>query len=475
LDNSHLVQPVLSVLTEEQKQQIHSYSLKILSEVGIRVDAKSAHHVFEKAGGVKIDGELVKIPPELVEWAISSAPESIDIFNRNGGKAFCLGQDPTRFGVGVTNLFYQEPGTNQLMPFTRQHMGIGTRLGEVLESYDLVSTIGVLMDAPGGREDLYGTLEMVANTRKPLVLLISDASQFIPVLDLLEHLLGDLVEKPCAIPYFNPVTPLVINRDTSDKMLTAIERGLPVIFSNYGMAGTTTPISAAGTLAILNAELLSGLVLGQLAKPGAAMILGSLPAFFDMKVLIDFYDPHTILMNAACAEMMAFYRIPHAGTSGAGIGWGMDLPAAGLMWLNHVTACLGKTGLSPFVGGSLGSKAFSPMNVVYANDVILQSRRFANGFSLEKLPAEVEEIAEVGPGGNFLSARSTLKNYRKAYFESQVFPLLGLEKWQDLGQPKAEKFLLERTRQLITDSLPPDDHDDLVEIGEIFIGRIINP
>jgi trimethylamine--corrinoid protein Co-methyltransferase len=351
-------------------------------------------------------------------------------------------------------------------------MGIGARLGEALDTFDLVSTIGILRDVPMGEEDLLGTLEMAANTTKPLVLLISDAGQFVPVMDLLENILGDLSEKPCVIPYFNPVTPLVINQDTGDKMLAAIERGMPIIFSNYGMAGTTTPISSAGILALLNAELLAGLVLSQLARPGAGIILGSLPAFFDMKVMIDFYDPHTILLNAACAEMMAYYKIPHAGTSGSGFGWGMDLPASGIMWLNHITTCLGKTGLSPFVGGSLGSKAFSPKNVVYSNDIIMQTRRFTNGFSLDDLTVGLDEIMAAGPGGNFLTTKSTRQNYKNAYFESKIFPHLSLEKWQEKGQPKAEKYLVNRTRHLIEETCFPDDHDDLLELGEEFIRNL---
>jgi trimethylamine--corrinoid protein Co-methyltransferase len=129
---------------------------------------------------------------------------------------------------------------------------------------------------------------MIANTVKPLVILISDESLFPHVLDLLELLRGDLASQPFVIPYLNPVTPLIINEGTSDKMLASIERGLPFIYSNYGMAGMSTPITPGGTLALLNAELLAGLVLSQLAREGAPIILGSLPAYFDMKTMVDF-------------------------------------------------------------------------------------------------------------------------------------------------------------------------------------------
>jgi trimethylamine--corrinoid protein Co-methyltransferase len=67
---------------------------------------------------------------------------------------------------------------------------------------------------------------------------------------------------------------------------------------------------------------------------------------------------------------MTTYQIPHAGTSGSGLGWGPDLLASGSVWMDHLTSCIGKVGLAPFVGGNLGSKAFSPALVVYANEVI---------------------------------------------------------------------------------------------------------
>jgi trimethylamine--corrinoid protein Co-methyltransferase len=324
---------------------------------------------------------------------------------------------------------------------------------------------------------LYAVLEMAANTTKPLVILNSDEKQFAPSLDLLEKVTAvstgsTFAEKPFVIPYFNPVTPLILNRETGDKMITAIERGLPVIYSNYSMAGTTTPITAAGTLALLNAELLAGLVFSQLVRAGAPVILGSLPAFFDMKTMTDFYDPQTILINAACAEMMTFYHIPHAGTSGSGLGWGADLPSAGMHWLNHLTTSLGKTGLVPFVGGSLGSKAFSPTSVVYANDIILQARRFAAGFPLSEESVALDEIATAGPGGNFLSAKSTRQNFRNAYYTSSIFPRISLEKWEEKGRPEAIHLLKQATLRYIEESQPPEDHDRIVGLGEEFIQRM---
>ena len=365
----------------------------------------------------------MRIPRETVAWALSVAPASVTIYDRRGAPAFTLdaaGQDGARFGIGVTNLYYQEPETDAVTPFTRDHMARCTRLGDALPSFDVISTLGVLHDVPMAQADLVAALEMIANTTKPLVLLVSEAEAFGQVLDLVEALCGDLGARPFVIPYFNPVTPLVINAGTSDKMFAAIDRGLPIIYSNYGMAGATTPITPAGTLAVLNAELLAGLVLAQLIREGAPVILGCLPASFDMRTMGSYYGPETMLINLACGEMMAHYGVPHCGTSGSGGGWGADLLAADGFWLNHLTACVGTVGLAPFVGGNFDSLVFSPAAAVYADQVICQARRFADGFTLDPAAAGLAEIDQVGPGGNFLTAEMTLRHFRQADFRSPI-------------------------------------------------------
>ncbi len=472
MDSSIQVKPEIQVLPAEAIIRIHRASLRILAEIGIRVDSPQAIGVFKNAPGVTItDEHQVRFQPEIVDWAIQAAPSTVEIFNRKGEAVIQLGNDSTRFGIGVTNLFYQDPENDKILPFCRDHMRQSVGLGDRLDAYDVISTIGILRDVETEKADLLAVLEMVANTTKPLILLVSDPKQFLPGLVLLDKLIGDLAAKPFVIPYFNPVTPLILNQATADNMLTCISRGLPCIYSNYGMAGASTPITSAGTLALLNAELLAGLVYSQLIKPGTPIILGSLPAFFDMKTMVDFFDPRTMLLNLACAEMMAYYQIPHAGTSGSTNGWGADLIAGEALGMNQITSCLGKVGLAPFVGGTLGSKVFSPEVVVYASELIEQSRHFQEGFIIDEETIALNEVNKAGAGGNFLASRQTMKLFRYAYHSSSIFPRMSLEKWQETGQPEAQKFLRERTLDLLHQSSFPDDQQELLDKGEHLISN----
>jgi trimethylamine--corrinoid protein Co-methyltransferase len=138
----------------------------------------------QKVGGSMVHGRTVRIPRELVEWAIKAAPRRIQIYDRRGIPQFTIGgaDDRTRFGIGVTALYYQEPETDTPVLFQRKHMQDMVRLGNKLPLYDMVSTVGIVRDVPDYLTDLYGSLEHFANGIKPLVLLCSDEHKFDDVL-----------------------------------------------------------------------------------------------------------------------------------------------------------------------------------------------------------------------------------------------------------------------------------------------------
>ncbi len=463
--------PSMSLLTKEQMELVHRNSLQILKNTGIRVSSPKALEIFKKSGGILVTAGKVRMSEELIRWAIGKCPKSIEIFDRSGSPQFTLGAANLKqpvFGIGVTNTHYQNPENESVEPFTRRHMAIGTRLGNWLDSYQVISTLGVVRDVDPAITDLIGTLEMYANSEKPLILLVSDETQYQNVVDLLEHLHGDLGKSPFVIPYFNPVTPLVINDGTVDKMFITIEKGLPFIYSNYSMYGATSPIKTASSLVLLNAELIAGLVLSQLIKEGAPVISGTLPAAFEMKSMGSTYTPKSFLLNVACAEMMDFYQIPHCGASGSGIGWGADLLASSNLWMNHLTSCLGKTGLVPFVGGNFDSLAFSPMLVVYSDYVIRRSLAFSKGFSLDSDSFGLDEIEATGAGGNFLASESTLNSFMDDIEQNEIWPGLSLEKWKNANQPAAIEYLRKHTIDVINNLPEPEDYCELKSKGEEF-------
>jgi len=188
-----------------------------------------------------------------------------------------------------------------------------------------------------------------------------------------------------------------------------------------------------------------------------------------MKTLMNFYDPQSILVHLACAEMMEFYGIPHCGTSGSGTGWGMDLLAAETYWMNTLSFSLTKGGIAPFVGDTLGSKAISPLTFVYCHEIIDQALRFASGFQLDDANVGLNEIHDVGVGKSFVTAPLTLKKYKSGYYVNPIFPRWNMEKWMDAGQPHVQTQLREYATELMKDMPVPEDHDELMRKGDEFI------
>ena len=471
--NNYFVTPGIVVLSDDQKERVHDYSVRILETTGIRVESDRARKIYARSDNVTVRGDIVYIGRELVNQAIETAPAEIEIYNRSGDSAFNLGKEQaggTRFGIGVTNTSFQEIETDRVVPFTRDHMKVSSKLGDILTNFDMISTLGIASDLPAPDIDLYNTLDMYANTSKPVVLLISESKNMNRVFDLLSFLHGDISSKPFAMVYLNLITPLVLNEATTDKMIVTLERGLPVIFSNYSMYGATSPMTEGGTLTLLNAELLAGLVFSQLVREGSKIILGSLPAGFDMKIMGSYYSHSSYLLNLACAEMMDHYDIPHCGTSGSGRGWGPDLIASGHLWMNHLTSCLGKVGMAPFVGGNFDSLAFSPATAVLSDHIIGEARKFASGFSLAGDRIDLDEITATGHGGNYFLSRHTIESLQKSGALNEIWPPMNLNMWNNSANPTAKSILIERTKDLYREARRlSGESKDLIARGESFI------
>mgnify|MGYP001816163422 CR=1 FL=1 len=467
------IRPTLQLLGPEQINLVHKSSIRILEDTGIKVESKKALEIFAKSDGLKIKNDVVYLKGELINHAIKQAPSSVEVFSKSGEHAFHLGKmqgHNTHFGIGCTNTWFQNIGKKQVELFTREHMRHSTRLGDLLANYSMVSTPGIPSDAPVDKLDLYSALDMYANTEKPLVLLVSGDGKIKDVFDLLESLHGDISSRPFCIPYVNPITPLVLNKATTDKMIATINLDLPLMYSNYSMYGGTSPASEGESLALLNAELLAGLVFGQLVREGSKMILGSLPAAFNMTTMGSYYTPTSYLLNLACAEMMSYYEIPHCGTSGSNNGRGADLLASGNLWLNHLSSCMGKIGCAPFVGGNFDSMVFSPATVVLSNQIIGEARKFARGFAFNGDTINIHEINKVGHGGDYLTSEQTLASLQELGNIDYIWSSLSVDEWRGQQNPTAEEELIEYTQDLYSRAIKESqDSLDIIKKGEEYI------
>jgi trimethylamine--corrinoid protein Co-methyltransferase len=468
------VQPRIQFLSEEQKKLFYEKALWVLETVGVKVECPEMVRKFADQPGVRCEGHVVKLPGKLVEQALETAPRQVDVYNRRAEQAFSLWPDfnhHTRFSIGSPTLNYQHPETREVEEWKRCHTGLIAGLANSLGSFDAIATPGTIHDYSPKQADYYSTLELLANTDKPIILLVSKDNAFSGVLNFIEHLFHQLREKPFVIPYVNNISPLVLNKGTTDKMKTAYSYSLPVIFNNYVMAGASTPITPAGCMTLAIAELLMGITCSQLIQPGAKIIAGSLSNSFNMSTMNAFYSPSSLVVSHSVAEMMDYFAIPHSGTSGNSLGWEGDLIEAGIKWLNYLPSIMGKVGLCPFAGPVFQATTLSATGIVLASEVIREARKYAQGFEIDD-NLLLDEIQEVGHGGSYLGTQSTFEQFRDYQPESSIWPSLTLESWKNSGMPTTTSILRENTLHLLNHPVLPEDCKEILEKGEEYITRL---
>jgi trimethylamine--corrinoid protein Co-methyltransferase len=187
------------------------------------------------------------------------------------------------------------------------------------------------------------------------------------------------------------------------------------------------------------------------------------------------YTPTSYLLNLACAEIMHYFGIPHCGTSGSNNGRGADLAAAGDLWINHLTSCLGKVGCVPFVGGNFESMAFSPTTVILSNHIIGEARTFAEGFTIGDDMVNLQEISRVRHGGDFFTSEQTLASLTGPGKKNPPWSMMNLESWKERGMPKSEDELTALSLELYARAQQASRENlDIIRKGEELIATMLS-
>ena len=113
MEKSNVINPHITLLKQDQLERIHSDSLKILSDVGVRIDSRRARKIFSDAIGPNaMKGDIVRIPKDIVTHALKIAPSSVDLYNRDGDLVIQQAEK-SHFGIGCNRPFLPAPGNRQ--------------------------------------------------------------------------------------------------------------------------------------------------------------------------------------------------------------------------------------------------------------------------------------------------------------------------------------------------------------------------
>jgi trimethylamine--corrinoid protein Co-methyltransferase len=275
---------------------------------------------------------------------------------------------------------------------------------------------------------------------------------------------------PIAIHYAEPISPLIHSPMGLRKLLFCADHHLPVVYVSGMSAGATTPATLAGGLALGSAECLSGLVIHQLASPGAPFIYGANVSVIDMGTMGYVYGgPEFPLTNAALADMARYYRLPVWGLAGASDAKCLDAQAGMEAMLSVLMAVLSRGNLVHDVGYIEQGLTSSMEMVTVVDEMVAMARMIFRGIPTDREHTAVDVIDEVGPGGQFLDSEHTARFFRTDHFLTRLLDRNPFDTWQRNGSKTLEDRANEKVREILATYQPAPLSDAAQQvIGEVL-------
>lgn len=456
-----MARPRAQYLSDADRQFIHEQTLRVLAEVGVAYNTPTLTDLLVEAGAV-VDAErlVAKMPWELIERCLATVPRDV----------LLAGRDPAYdCRVDDDGIVYTSDGaaTYMLDDLTgERHEGTEADLAAMMRLYDAVPEIDFTWATitPGDVDSRAGNLEMArisfSNSRKHLQDEVRVPDQAPVFVDMLEAIAGaPLKERPIYSVTNCTIAPLQHDADMTEAHILMARAGAPVFVLPMPQMGTTGPMSVLGTTILNMAELLSTVVIFQLAAPGCAMVSAVGSAVAEMRSGLYLSGaPEDGLINMACIEMSHFYGLRAQGSAVSCDAKACDLQAGAEGML---------TGLAVAMAGSEAMLAFGLMDsaqtasmakTVLDADTVNAIERFLRDDPVDEAQSLVDDILEVGIGGHFLARKSTRRMYREgALWRPSLWHRASFEQY--VGTPLV-KDAWDRAHELIAASdVPPLPED----------------
>jgi trimethylamine--corrinoid protein Co-methyltransferase len=456
-DKFRLHIPRLHILSRDQIEQLHLSTLEVLRRTGVDVQESRALEVFQK-GGCSVENKRVRIPSHLVEWALGNTPPQVALSDRNGNPAMLLEENHVYFGTGSDTPNVVDPFTGERRLAVLKDVANVARTVDFLDGMSFVMNSGIASDVDPDISDIYHFEAMVSNTTKPIVFTAWNLENLETIVQMAEIVSGGaekLKNSPFLVLYTEPISPLVLGEESTQKLMFMAEKSLPVIFTPAVLTGGTGPVTIAGGLVQGNAEILAGYVLANLINKGTPFIYGGGVLPIDMSTsLMSYASPEFMLATSALTDMARYYRLPMFSFAGCSDSCVYDQQASleGALWT--LLSSLSGGNLVHDVGYINNGLTMSFEQLVASNEVIGLVRRIIRGFEISDETLALDLIDEIGPGGEFLTSKHTLENFRRNWFP-QLLSRITYERWEkegkkDLGQRAGDKarYILENHKPL---------------------------
>lgn len=431
-------------LSDAKLERIHAASLEVLEKTGVRLYESRAVEILRSRGATLEDGNLVKIPASLVEWALSVAPKQAALYNRHGQPAMNLEGYNTYFGTGSDCPNVLDLRTRERRPGVLQDVIDATIVCDALPNIDFLMSFAIANDLDPLTYDRHQMYAMLTNSAKPILFVTLDFGGCVDAVRMAEAVAGGaeaLRAKPLAACYINVSHPLRHNVEALQKLIYLAEKGLPTTYTPVVLRGFSGPVTAAGAIALANAGELAGLVIAQIVREGAPVILtGGVNDMLEMRTSIDCYsDPTNRVM---LVEQAHRYGLPIFGLTGCSDSKMVDSQAAAEAALSIMLESMAGAQMAHDVGYLDSGMTNSIEQVVICDEIIAYTRHFLQEVEVNEETLALDVIHKLGPDGDFLGEDHTLTHFRKDFYPT-LFERRNYERWQAAG----EKSMGDRARE----------------------------
>jgi trimethylamine--corrinoid protein Co-methyltransferase len=435
-------------LNHDQLVELHRASLAILSDPGIWCYNRRAAELFQ-ANGAEVHLEegtgapcwRVKIPPALITENIAKAPSHIILGARDPQNRLDIDATVPRvyFGTGSeTNVWLEteleeyahgaDPKKKRMLPKYTEKRGStallerAAHLGEQLEHLDFFIRPVNIQDEEinEANHDVNKFFASLNNITKHVQAGLTSLDALDDVVRMAEIIAGGeqaLRENP-VLSFIACIfkSPLQLVNDTAAKVFAIVDKGIPLVISSSPQGGSSAPIQETGMVAQINAEILTGIALTQVIKPGAPVMYGSVPVRARLDDLHDLYGcPEFNQYNIDCVQLARFYKLPCYSSSGVANAKVPGMQATFEKLFSHLYMAASGAQYIHYAFGLLDrTNTFCPLQAVLDNEQIGLAKHCMRPAKIDKETAveAVEMERKVMATNHKLFTRHTRKPVR---------------------------------------------------------------
>ena len=442
----------LRVLSDADRDRVHESTIKILVETGVKVETDLGRAYLKEAGAeVNENTKIVRIPRKLLEESLAAAPKKFSLGARRPGWDLGMNEGNCSLLIDGSGIEVIDHRTREKRPSISSDWFDATR---VIDAIDEFGVYWGMVDQSDVEDSLPETIkhwiQIFKNFSKHVQNASSTFSESAWLLEILQAVFGDKETIKKTNPYsflVCPHSPLIIEGEHTDAYLATKGYQIPIAVMPMPLMGGTGPGNMISMTILGNCEVLAMLCLVQAADPGTPFIYA--PALAVMNPRTGMYSAGAIenaLLSSAATEMGRYYGLPVLGEGGGTDTYVPGIQAGYERAMSSVIGTLSWPDLLVGPGLLGGSMILSLEQLVIDVEMFRMSRQAYRGIPTHDEAWLDEIIQKVGPGGNFLGEKSTIKNMRSGEW---LIPRLGVHDPEHSWERSGRIDILDEAREVI--------------------------